>query len=1262
MWAKVTRLASPAPRKASSTPARADEPTFARIYEAVEGALASQAEQQASTDVDSVRRQLEQLLTILRVEAAGKEDGLLGPCVEYALRQGAFARLVELAQRDEPKGVRVTLVEWFSRAVVELDEGFLAHGGVNKPLVKLLRTCVDEDGGLRRDEEVVVVSTMCIVCERIKTRPELLAIFLRQRTGSRKPDQSPALAPTAGRRAPLTRLSSLDENGRPTSPTLSQVSASDVSTSISASNASSSTSRRQRSERDFLLYAYLLRFIHREGLVGDSARRGILCLCDVALGYPDVYAPSFSHLPRSTSTSTITPSTSRREASSASTREAVLAFAEYLLDSDFAEVLGAGIGALYGLLPSKLVVRAPGPSGGGSSGAVDPMAPQRATGMVLGGMGALGEEEDAEELERKREEEEDRLRSMGVGFSGSKEVRDGIDGFLKLVEFTQEVLKRCSESIIDEDPDAGQAVDEMDDARQRNLLLSALTSSILSAVRDLFLQLVLYPSILECSETDGSAVAVLSYLEALLDVVGEGTQLEGAILSFLLGEDDSPLERSRRPSSSPSPRFATRVKPRKSSALLLIEQNSARHDRTSLYFTSSGRFSLRDLLTSHIHSSSEQTATAALKLLQTVLTRHDRWSLALLDVVLDQGATSFPRAVHRAPDTSAEQARLESSAGAGLGFKSDSSSDDDDSDEDFVYPTSASPRPPRWAGSTSIPDIPSTPSGSGRVKPYDSPFGPVLESLPSIARHLDSLDTLLSLLGSIDPAYRRNRSMGGGTEMLSSAFSNYLRDAEASLVADRGFRRGVETQLDDRGPSDDAPLPQTRRSTLFGLGQAWRGRDFARTRTGWRHKVKPSGEVASLLLDSVSHFFSNSPDVNLALTAVLSALATSPYRSLDGWMLPVVRNQSRPTSDYEQFLERGRTGRSRSSDDGDDRSIDFEIEERSRHDALLSPKSVSPPNGWTNPPASATRAALPQSDSLLSILSALVESVEGYRRRIPNFDTYLSERRQGLFFVENLAEALELDDLVSSDLSSLELEPKAVPARSAPPETPVSKSKPSPGIGGGLVSFFSPRRPSHNRTPSTPVNFSYSTPPHPSSAPSRPSQLRRSASNDSLASPAPSGLAVPSTIQAKASSPASPFVAHYRKTGSIAVEPVIVGTPAQKRHRLRASSGIPEDDNEDDEDGASQVEGQPDSPSRRLSPLPPATEGNGKTSTASSSNGSFSTSSSPAASRVKSAKPTPSVTLSTVLDNVIVLEEFVKELAAIVFVRRSVGIDAVRFV
>ena len=83
------------------------------------------------------------------------------------------------------------------------------------------------------------------------------------------------------------------------------------------------------------------------------------------------------------------------------------------------------------------------------------------------------------------------------------------------------------------------------------------------------------------------------------------------------------------------------------------------------------------------------------------------------------------------------------------------------------------------------------------------------------------------------------------------------------------------------------------------------------------------------------------------------------------------------------------------------------------------------------------------------------------------------------------------------------------------------------------------------------------------------------------------------------------------------------------------------DDEEDGDDGPEA------SPSRRLSPLPPP-----KTS--------VDVDNAPTLATDASIRGRGAVSLSTLLDNVIVLEEFVKELAAVVYVRRALGIDPVR--
>lgn len=99
-----------------------------------------------------------------------------------------------------------------------------------------------------------------------------------------------------------------------------------------------------------------------------------------------------------------------------------LLLAEFMLDGDFCDVLAAGLGAIYSLLPSKLVIK--------SGANVDPLS---GGGMVLGGTNV--------------DEENDLKASTGSSIYGGELSTDptfqhNFDTFLKFLEFIQDVIKR----------------------------------------------------------------------------------------------------------------------------------------------------------------------------------------------------------------------------------------------------------------------------------------------------------------------------------------------------------------------------------------------------------------------------------------------------------------------------------------------------------------------------------------------------------------------------------------------------------------------------------------------------------------------------------------------------------------------------------------------------------------------------------------------------------------------------------------------------
>jgi hypothetical protein len=238
---------------------------------------------------------------------------------------------------------------------------------------------------------------------------------------------------------------------------------------------------------EFLLFSYLLRFIHREGKTGDFARAGLLFLFDIAF------------LP------TEQGSTSPRLQYDDSLLDARSTLAEYILDGDFTDVMAAGLGAVWSLLPSKLRVPTLGELAS-DEGDEDDLG-TRNGGMVLGSTG-----------QRLNGNEEDEAR-----LSTDEDVRGQMGMLLKLFGFLQDIMTRCTPEMI-----------SLSGAESTTTEIGlALVDSALDSIQSSFLENVLYPSILECSPLDGSSVGVITYLDVLLSNLDDGP-LVARLLDYLL--------------------------------------------------------------------------------------------------------------------------------------------------------------------------------------------------------------------------------------------------------------------------------------------------------------------------------------------------------------------------------------------------------------------------------------------------------------------------------------------------------------------------------------------------------------------------------------------------------------------------------------------------------------------------------------------------------------------------------------------------------
>lgn len=985
-------------------------------------------------------------------------------------------------------------------------------------------------------------------------------------------------------------------------------------------------------DSEMLIFSYLLRFVHREGRTGDLARTGLLFLMELAMGRRFLN-PSTAHsvggVDREKRGHRRISSLAQNQTQSQA--DAALTLGEWVLDSDFSDVLAAGLGAAYGLLPSKLSIRHP----------EDKTSMAMADRMALEGFDAPEDEPDEEDAE----DEETRMKGLGLGFSSSPEFKFQFDLFVKILEFTQDVLRRAPPSIalaLSPPPPmspplvGGMTSDtssvlsspsvmlDPSSGRPAELVAGAITNSVLASIRKLFLTAILYPSLLESSDNDGSAVAVMSYLEAMLTLLESDGRLADSVLRFLMADEDEDApskgghsaSAKGRASVSPSPqskRLREKRNRRKSGALQLIqaEAKKARRgdDKDGDYFTSLGRFTLQDLLVANISSSDPATVTAALKLLHTILTRHDRYALGLLNVVPDAKATTFP---FPPPDPAGEDIVVPAPMTAEA---------EEDSDDEFVYPATA----PGSSATLKTPHKSTLGGAATTTTPFRTPAkadidlaGRILASpAPTYAAHQDDVDGLTQLIDEIDP------SIDDSLDPLpssSTAFERYLDDAEEQVLANASFRRYLV--LDPASPN--ATLT-SHRPTGEASANPFASHPAVQDLVDdplLRHRLSVEAPLVAALLECLADFFSHPPEVNLALTGVLATLASCPTRSLEGWLVP--RRSERAAGPLDEYIGKSRNG---VKGEGDDRSVDFVVDELSR--------------------VSLGRSALDEEDTeepaVVDILRQLAEQVSHHRENIRHFDRYLKERKQGLLFAENLADALDPGELGDVSLPTIAVghEPEE-----EDDEVPASPPKPALKPSTSWTAFFTPTKkpsPASAAPPqTTPENASRTLASAQMARRSTGSSSTSKASSKATLRPGSEGLASPELGRHRL----SPFAKHYEQTRAVKVAPMVAMTPASRKKALRRA----------------EVGGPPgaglDTPTKKTfnasqaATLPSssiADEDDGDEDE--EEEGEEEAERGPAASEVS---------LSMLLGNVVVLEESIKELAAIISSRTSLGIDPIR--
>ncbi|KAK5174804.1 uncharacterized protein LTR77_001887 [Saxophila tyrrhenica] len=179
----------------------------------------------------------------------------------------------------------------------------------------------------------------------------------------------------------------------------------------------------------------------------------------------------------------------------------------------------------------------------------------------------------------------------------SERHRSHMATFLSYLAFWQDVLDHCSSA----------------DVKQ----------TLLDHFQILFLRQLLYPSLLQSSDTDaGSSIAVLTYMTAMLESL-EYPDLMNMMLEYLLAIEGSSPAVQEAPLSPTTPRSPNATRRRQSLMLLTTPNDPNDAVEPSL-------FNLVDLIMNNVTSKNDQSVFAALKLASTLLNRQKNFAFGTL--------------------------------------------------------------------------------------------------------------------------------------------------------------------------------------------------------------------------------------------------------------------------------------------------------------------------------------------------------------------------------------------------------------------------------------------------------------------------------------------------------------------------------------------------------------------------------------------------------------------------------------------------------
>ncbi|PVU97623.1 hypothetical protein BB561_000428 [Smittium simulii] len=602
--------------------------------------------------------------SLLQEEVRRKDSGdnTTGACMEFFLKNNLLGKLVQLAEPDLPRGFRCEVMRSISNLVNLLDESFLQHKNVHNPILHIFkrysarpRVAIDysepstmalkktttyhspthnnfndpllilsekvglstvnssfsikrnktsklgmrgwapatevwQTTGHKRDvweksqfeyHEQDFVELMYIVSSKVHGYPYILSLFFYDKhwksslVSESSLDSQPTSIDNYLKSNSTTISKPASINSLNIKPTAEQSEIDTKTKNIPPSLSSNKTIHQSQYSLlqknlfstdlrfEFNLFANLLKYIYYDGKIGDYSRTAILFLLELAFPLPN-------------------PSNDNTFFNSHIHLETYI-----IQESGFASVICASLGAVYSQLPPRISL----------SRKKSPIVPLQESKISA-------DIQNATELSFSNSPNsfKKKIHSHTVS-TQSQEFINKINSFSQILNFIQDLYYRTPSPTIKE--------------------------SILQNFQDNFLATILYPSILESNDNDGSSVAVMIYLDKMLKVFNH-PDLGSLILNFFNGEPDSTTE------PSITPLNLSQINPSLSENNRVI-QPIERRDSTF-------KFTLRDLICTNIQpNASSDSLIVALKLLKTILVH---WCPYTINSLIEFEPVSFSNISH----------------------------------------------------------------------------------------------------------------------------------------------------------------------------------------------------------------------------------------------------------------------------------------------------------------------------------------------------------------------------------------------------------------------------------------------------------------------------------------------------------------------------------------------------------------------------------------------------------------------------------------